>query len=35
MKQYRSKIVGGVVHSFTGTQKELEQILELDLFIGL
>ena len=25
----------GVVHSFTGTSSELQQIIDLDLFVGL
>lgn len=32
---HREKISGGVVHSFDGTQEEAQQILDLDLFIGL
>ena len=35
MKEWRGKIKGGVVHSFTGTIEEMEQILALDLFIGM
>jgi len=35
VKKHREGIAGGVVHSFTGTQKELEQLLDLDFFIGI
>lgn len=31
----RSRFPGGVVHSFTGTMDEMQQILDLDLFIGI
>ncbi|EPY35477.1 TatD DNase family protein [Angomonas deanei] len=31
----RSRLHGGVVHSFTGTQEELQQYLELGFFIGV
>ena len=32
--RHRSRIVGGVVHCFTGSQAALERYLELDLHIG-
>ena len=35
MKKYRNKIKGGVVHSFTGTPQEANEIISLDLFIGI
>jgi TatD DNase family protein len=35
LKANRSRFEGGVVHSFTGTKEELDQILSLDLFVGL
>ncbi|ORC88480.1 tatD related deoxyribonuclease [Trypanosoma theileri] len=35
LKQYRHKFNGGVVHSFTGSKKELEMLLELGLYIGV
>lgn len=35
LTDHREKITGGVVHSFDGTKEELNQILDLDLFIGL
>jgi len=35
MRKFRSKIKGGVVHSFTGTASDVEDILSLDLFIGI
>jgi TatD DNase family protein len=35
LKQYRSQISGGVVHCFTGNKEELENYLELDLYVGI
>lgn len=35
VKENRHKFQKGIAHSFTGTQHELEQILSLDLYIGL
>ena len=35
MRKYRAKIKGGVVHSFTGTAADVQDILSLDLFIGI
>ncbi|EGC29715.1 hypothetical protein DICPUDRAFT_42477 [Dictyostelium purpureum] len=35
VKRNRSKFKYGVVHSFTGTEDELKQLLELDLYIGI
>ncbi|KRX00520.1 hypothetical protein PPERSA_06163 [Pseudocohnilembus persalinus] len=35
VKENRHKFGQGVVHSFTGTEEELKQILELDLFVGI
>lgn len=33
--EHRSSFSGGLVHSFTGDIKELTQLLELDLYIGI
>ena len=35
VRNNRHRFPGGVVHSFTGTLKELEKILELNLYIGV
>lgn len=35
VKENRSKFSTGCVHSYTGDQEELEQLLELDLYIGV
>lgn len=35
IRAYRDKLVGGVVHCFTGTFSELKTYLELDLHIGI
>jgi len=35
LERWRPKLVGGVVHCFTGTRAELERYLELDLHIGI
>jgi TatD DNase family protein len=31
----REKFDTGVVHSFTGTEQELQKIIDLDLYIGV
>lgn len=31
----RHKFAGGVVHSFTGTLEEMQELIDLDLFIGI
>ncbi|MDX1562166.1 MAG: TatD family hydrolase [Gammaproteobacteria bacterium] len=33
--RYRSRLVGGVAHCFTGTRDELAAYLDLDLFVGI
>jgi TatD DNase family protein len=35
LKKYRSSLIGGVVHCFTGNAKQMQAYLELDLFIGI
>ncbi|CAG9318530.1 TATDN1 [Blepharisma stoltei] len=35
MRTNRDRISGGVVHSFTGTLDELQQLLDMDLYIGI
>jgi len=35
VKQNRKRFPTGVVHSFTGDMKSLNEIMELDLFFGL
>lgn len=35
MKENRHKISTGCVHSFTGTETELKELLALDLYIGI
>lgn len=35
LQEHRERIVGGVVHSFTGTLMELRRYLELGLYIGV
>lgn len=35
LKRYRSTLKGGVIHCFTGTREELENYLELDLYVGI
>lgn len=35
LKQYRPHIQGGVIHCFTGNREELENYLELDLYVGI
>lgn len=35
LKKYRSQLVGGVAHCFTGNRAQMEQYLQLDLYIGI
>ena len=35
VKQNRHKFSTGVVHSFTGDEEELKQLLSMDLYIGV
>lgn len=35
LQRHRQRFPGGVVHSFTGTQGELNKLLSLDLYIGI
>jgi TatD DNase family protein len=35
IKENRSRFPGGVVHSFTGTKEELQEFIDMDLYIGL
>lgn len=35
LRKYRSDLVGGVAHCFTGDLKQLEDCLELDLYVGV
>ncbi len=35
LKQYRSGLVGGVVHCFTDTEAALKDYLDLDMYIGI
>lgn len=35
VRKNRDRFSTGVVHSFTGTRQELDQILELDLYVGI
>jgi len=35
LKKYRSELVGGVVHCFTGNERQIQAYLELDLYIGV
>lgn len=35
LKKYRSDLIGGVAHCFTGNREQMEAYLELDLFIGV
>jgi len=35
VKENRKRFSKGLVHSFTGTQKELNELLDLGLYIGV
>ena len=35
IKENRQRFPGGVVHSFTGTKEELQEFIEMDLYIGV
>ncbi|MEP1553216.1 TatD family hydrolase [Paraglaciecola sp.] len=35
LKKYRSELVGGVAHCFTGDSEQMAQYLDLDLYIGI
>lgn len=35
VKANRHRFPSGVVHSFTGSKEEIQQIVELDLFVGI
>jgi TatD DNase family protein len=35
LRKYRDKIPAAVAHCFTGTEKELQGLLDMDLFIGI
>ena len=35
LQQYRSELVGGVVHCFTDSESALEDYLKLDMYIGV
>jgi TatD DNase family protein len=34
LQYYRDKLIGGVIHSFTGTHEDAKHYLEMDLFLG-